>query len=153
MENKKRYILFCNEEINMPIFSIPWWLDAVCGPENWDVILVEKGDEIVASFPYYIKKGKLGMTYITMPILTQKLGPYIKYPINQKYSSRLSYEKEVMLEIINRLPAFDYFNMHFDYRYLNWLPFYWRGFLQTTRYTYVIEDISDSEYKGCIFLF
>ena len=146
MENKKKYIDFCTRESLIPIFSIPWWLDAVCGPENWDVILVEKGNEIVASFPYYLKKGNLGMTYITMPVLTQKLGPYIKYPITQKYSSRLSYEKEIMLEIINRLPIFDYFNMHFDYRYSNWLPFYWRGFEQTTRYTYIIEDISDFEH-------
>ncbi|MCI6413336.1 MAG: GNAT family N-acetyltransferase [Butyricimonas virosa] len=144
--NKSIYIDFCDRETNIPIFSTPWWLDAVCGPENWDVILVEKGNEIVASFPYYMKKGKLGMKYITMPILTQKLGSYIKYPANQKYSSRLSYEKEIMLEIINQLPPSDYFNVHFDYRYSNWLPFYWKDFQQTTRYTYVLEDISDPEH-------
>jgi hypothetical protein len=27
----------------------------------------------------------------------------------------------------------------------NWLPFYWRGFEQTTRYTYVIEPLADLE--------
>ena len=25
----------------------------------------------------------------------------------------------------------------------NWLPFYWKGFVQHTMYTYVIQDISD----------
>ena len=32
---------------------------------------------------------------------------------------------------------------HYDFQ--NWLPFYWHGFSQTTRYTYVIEDLSDTE--------
>ena len=31
----------------------------------------------------------------------------------------------------------------FDYSITNWLSFYWKGFKQTTKYTYVIEDISD----------
>lgn len=37
---------------------------------------------------------------------------------------------------IDNLPKFDYFNMNFHYSITNWLPFYWRGFKQTTRYTY-----------------
>ena len=84
MENKERYINFCKKECYIPIFSRPWWLDAVCGPDMWDVILIERGNEIVASFPYFMKRGNLGMRYITMPVLTQKLGPYIKYPENLK---------------------------------------------------------------------
>ena len=31
-------------------------MDAVCGEDNWDVLIVEKGGEIVASMPIYIKK-------------------------------------------------------------------------------------------------
>ena len=81
-----------------------------------------------------------------MPMLTQKLGPYIKYPEGQKYASRLSYEKKIIQEIIDKLPKYDFFNVHFDYKFVNWLPFFWNGFQQTTRYTYVLEDISDSEY-------
>lgn len=146
MTDKEKYIEFCSEEPNIPVFSRPWWLDAVCGADLWDVILIKRGNEIVASFPYYMKRGNFGMRYITMPVLTQKLGPYIKYPQNQKYASRLSYEKEIMQDIINQLPAFDYFSVHFNYRYTNWLPFYWNNFQQTTRYTYLIEEISDPEY-------
>lgn len=144
VNSKSLYIDFCKYEPLIPIFSQPWWLDAVCGEENWNVILVEKGDSIVASFPYYVLNGKfLGTKNICMPLLTQKLGPYIKYPEGQKYTSKLSYEKEIMQEIINKLPKYDFFYVQFDYKYTNWLPFYWNGFQQTTRYTYVIEDISD----------
>lgn len=126
----------------MPVFSMPWWLDAVCGKRGWNVILVERNNEVVASFPYYIKHN-MGMRFLAMPPLTQKLGVYIKYPENQSTMAKLSYEKDVMTEIITRLPKHDFFRVNFDYRYANWLPFYWQKFSQTTRYTYVIEDISD----------
>ena len=145
MNKQIQYVDFCKQELFIPVFSQPWWLDIVCGPENWDVILIEKGDQIIATFPYYMCKGRLGMKYIMMPILTQKMGPYIKYPKGQKYTSKLSYEKEIMQEIIANLPEYDFFNVSFDYEYSNWLPFYWKGFKQTIRYTYVIEDISNIE--------
>jgi lipid II:glycine glycyltransferase (peptidoglycan interpeptide bridge formation enzyme) len=40
---------------------------------------------------------------------------------------------------INNLPKFDYFNMNFHYSINNWLPFFWKNFKQTTRYTYIID--------------
>mgnify|MGYP001188825902 CR=1 FL=1 len=142
MDNKNKYIKFCHVEKQIPIFSQPWWLDVVCGKDNWDVILVSKGSDILATFPYYIQRNR-GMTCICMPTLTQKLGPYIKYPERQKYTSRLSYERDVMQDIIKQLPSYDVFSVNFDYKYTNWLPFYWNQFKQTTRYTYIIENILD----------
>ncbi len=139
MINKQKYKEFVHKE-NLPIFMQPYWLDSVCeyGME-WDVILYEKGGEIWGSFVYCIKK-KYGFTLITMPKLTQFLGPYIKYPKGQKYYKKLSWEKEIINYFIDNLPKFDYFNMNFHYSITNWLPFYWRGFKQTTRYTYIIEN-------------
>ena len=141
-DNKQKYREFCKIEKNIPVFSIDWWLDSVCGEENWDVAIVEKGGEIWATMPFYIKK-KWGFTLITMPPLTQKLGPYIKYPQGQKYYKKLSWEKEIMNELIDQLPKFDYFYQQWDYTITNWLPFYWRGFKQTTRYTYKIDKEID----------
>jgi len=144
MTPKEKYRQLCKEEKTIPIFSKDWWMDAVCGEDNWDVLLVEKGEDIVASMPIYIKK-KFGLKYVTQPKLTQTNGIWIKYPEGQKYSSRLSYEKEIMNEIIDQLEELDitYYQQNFHYSITNWLPFYWRGFKQTTRYTYVIEDLSD----------
>jgi hypothetical protein len=48
-----------------------------------------------------------------------------------------------MTELIEGLPRFDLFRQNFQHSITNWLPFYWRGFLQTTRYTYRLEDLSD----------
>ncbi|MEG1910087.1 MAG: hypothetical protein RR190_03860, partial [Bacteroidales bacterium] len=144
MTSKEKYIKFCEQE-SIPVFSQSWWLDAVCSPENWEVILIEKGEEIIASFPYYMKKKYGFLKGITNPFMTQKLGVYIKYPLSQTEDERLSLEKKIMNEIIERLPFFDFFIVPFDYKYSNWLPFYWQGFKQSTGYSYCIEDISDIE--------
>jgi hypothetical protein len=148
-EEKAKYKKFCESE-SVPIFSQPWWLDAVCGPNNWDVLLFEKGGTLWASMPYYIKK-KFGFTIIGMPLLTQTLGPYIKYPAGQKYEAKLSWEQEVMEYFIDKLPSFSVFSVNFHKSITNWLPFYWSGFHQTTRYSYVIpKGMSfDEVLKNC----
>ena len=144
-KRKECYRSFCNLETSIPIFSQSWWLDIVSGPDLWDVILVKKGEVILASFPYFQVKSRFNLKIITMPVLTQKMGIYIKYPENLTTSSRLILEKSIYNEIIDKLPNYDYFDVNQDHKYLNWLPFYWRGFRQTTQYTYLIEDLSNME--------
>jgi hypothetical protein len=141
MTNKEKYKEFCKVERNMPIFSNSWWLDSVCGKKNWDIVLVEKGGDIVATMPYFIKK-RLIFKIITMPRLTQTMGTYLKYPKGQKYYKKLSFEKEMTGLLLNQLPKFDNFIQNFHYSISNWQPFYWKGFNQKTVYTYIIENIS-----------
>ena len=142
MTNKQKYREFCKVEKDIPIFSKDWWLDAVCGEDSWDVALVEKGGRIIASMPYYIVK-RYGMRMITMPKLTQTMGPWLRSS-NAKYANQLAEQKDLMTELIRKLPPFSYFSQNFHYSITNWLPFYWQGFRQTTRYTYVLEEISDT---------
>jgi len=140
MTNKEKYREFCKKEKDIPIFSKDWWLDSVCGVDNWDVVLVEKGGQIWASWPYLLKK-KFIFKISTMPPLTQTLGIYIKYPEGQKYHNKLSWEKEIINELIEKFPKVDFFSQNFHFSFTNWLPFYWKGFCQTTRYTYIIKDL------------
>ena len=142
MTNKEKYIEFCKIEKDIPLYSRDWWLDAVCDEGVWDVALVEEKDKIVASMPFYIKK-KAFFKAITLPKLTQSMGPYIKYPKNQTLYKRLSYEKKIMNELIEQLPKVDIFNQSFHHSITNWLPFYWKNYTQSTGYTYIIEDLSD----------
>jgi Acetyltransferase (GNAT) domain len=139
VNNKEKYRRFCKREVSLPIFSKDWWLDAVCGESNWDVAILEKGGEIVASMPYMLRK-KYCLMICHMPQLTQTLGPWIK-PSEAKYAKQLSNQKKIMHELIGQLPRFDYFAQNFHYSVTNWLPFYWNGFKQTTRYTYVIDEL------------
>lgn len=142
--NKEKYIRFCEENDFVPIFSQPWWMDAVCVDGYWDVLLYEKNGEVLGALPYYVKK-RWGLSYVTQPQLTQNNGIVIKYPVNQKYEKKLSYEKEVMTALIEQLEKLPiaYYQQSFNCRYTNWLPFYWKGYKATTCYTYRINDISN----------
>ena len=140
MKNKSIYREFCKNEITIPIFSQDWWLDLVSNNE-WDVCLVDKDQEILAAMPYVIKKS-YGFNFITMPSLTQNLGPWLKKS-HSKYSKKLSQEKDLMYALIDQLPKYDYFLQNWHHNSANWLPFHWRGFEASTRYTYVIENLSD----------
>ncbi len=114
----------------------------MCGEENWDVVLAEKGGEIAGSLPYHTVR-QYGFKVIVMPILTQTMGPWIRYTKTQKTPNRLSHEMEILSELIEKLPPHDYFNQRFHYGQTNWLPFYWNGYDQTTRYTYILQDLTD----------
>jgi hypothetical protein len=144
MNTKDSYRLLCKEEKSIPLFSQDWWLDFVCGAENWDVAIVEKGGIIYATCPYFLKKKFPWMRLITMPLLTQSLGVWIRYPLGQKYSTKLKFEKDVLNEIIVQFPDdIHHHNQNLHYSLSNWLPFYWHGYNQTTRYTYIIEDLTN----------
>ena len=142
-ENMDKYRQHCLDESSIPIFSRDWWLDSVCGKDNWDIVLLEKSGRIIGSMPYYTTK-RFGFTFLTHPPLTQTLGPWIR-PSTAKYAKRLGYQKKVMAGLIKQLPKFDYFAQNFDYSIINWLPFYWNGFEQTTRYTYVLPKLNSEE--------
>lgn len=144
LTDKLVYKEFCSQHKDIPVFSQYWWLDALCGSEQWDILAVYEGVKIIATMPYITKK-KFGFTICSQPLLTQTLGPYLIYPLKADYGSRLSYEKKILTLFIQALPKFDFFIQNFHHSVTNWLPFHWAGFSQTTRYTYVIEDLSDFE--------
>jgi hypothetical protein len=130
-------------EPSIPLFSQAWWLDATAGEKNWNVAIVEQGGMVIATMPYVIKK-KYGFVILSQPPLTQILGPWIR-PCELKYSKWLAYQKDVMEKLIAQLPPFDSYSQNWHHSITNWLPFYWNKFEQTTRYTYVIEDLGDLE--------
>jgi lipid II:glycine glycyltransferase (peptidoglycan interpeptide bridge formation enzyme) len=125
------------------IFQESWWLDA-SAPDAWQAIEIEKNGRLVARLPYAIKKKK-GFTLITAPPYTHTLGPWLAPTNSVKYAKHLSEQKDLFTELIDRLPPHDYFVQKFHPSITNWLPFHWKGFTQTSAYTYVISDLRDLE--------
>jgi len=144
MTDKQRFRNHCAAHPGIPLFLTSDWLETVARPEQWGVALVMAGNGVKAFMPYF-KKRKMGFDVITVPPLTPYMGPWIHYPEGQKESTRLSYEKKLMTELIGRLPKVDRFIQYFHPEITNWLPFHWEGFEQSTRYTYIIDDLSDAE--------
>lgn len=142
MTNKEKYRLLCKNEPSIPIFSKDWWLDSVAG-DAWDVVLVEKGDQILASLPYTMRQ-RYGLNVISQPALTQTLGPWLR-PSTAKYARRLSQEKDLLQKLFEQLPRFAHYQQNWHCTRTNWLPLYWLGYEQTTRYTYRLEDLSSEE--------
>jgi len=147
MNKIEAYKKLCDTEPTIPIFSQYWWLDSLVGPTKWDIALVSNGDEILASMPYTTESRITGLKVSAMPTLTQSLGPWIR-KANGKYSTQLSHEMGLQQKLIDQLPAFAHFTQNWHHHQTNWLPFYWNGFEQTTRYTYIIDDITD---LNCVF--
>lgn len=138
---KARYIAFSEQEATVPLFMKGWWLDALVGRAGWDVAVVEKDGRISASLPYTMTQ-RYGFCTLGQPRLTQHLGIWMREG-EGKYANRLTQQKELMEALIRQLPPFDHFIQNWSYQYSNWLPFFWSGFKQTTRYTYAIPDLSD----------
>jgi len=136
----QRYRQHCAEEPSIPVFARDWWLDAVCAGD-WDAVLVEKNGRVEASMPVFLRR-RGPFRYLVHPPLTPVLGPWIR-PTEAKYTKRLAQEKRLMAALIEELPDYDYFFQKWHRSIDNWLPFYWRGFEQTTMYTHVIDDLGD----------
>jgi lipid II:glycine glycyltransferase (peptidoglycan interpeptide bridge formation enzyme) len=124
------------------LFQTADWLD-IAVPNAWGASEVVKDGNVMARLPYF-KKQRQGMTMLTTPPFVHALGPWIA-PSTAKYAKQLSQQKELMNELIDQLPPHDFFYQKCHYSFTNWLPFHWRGFTQTTAYTYTLPDISNTE--------
>ena len=122
------------------IFAHRWWLEAVA-PGMYEILEIKKGDGIQAAWPIVYLKDD-GAKHVFMPALTQKLG-ILFAPSNAKPVEKQSKNQKLTSELIEQLGDADSFHQNFHENFTDWLPFYWRGYSQTARYTYVLEDISD----------
>lgn len=142
MSPKQKYRRLCETEESIPLFSRDWWLDIVCGVSKWGVLLVENDQKILAAIPYYQPL----LDVISMPPYTQTMGPWFASEADDmKYTTRLGRRQALCVDLIRNLPYCTSFLQQFPYTFTDWLPFYWTGFRQTTRYTYVLHDIADKE--------
>lgn len=143
--NKEKYAQFCTTT-NVPIYSKDWWLDAVCLPENWDVWLYMKESEILAAMPYY-RERRGDYTYITKAPLTQNNGLLFKIQDEAKGETVAKFQEHVIDEanaFIESL-GLDVYEQQYHYSFTNWLPFFWHRYTAITRYTYVLEDTSNTD--------
>ena len=136
--SKEIYRTICANEDSIAIFSRDWWLDAVCG-DDWEVLLSEKNGKIYAAMPLYIPCKRV----ISMPY-AQTMGIWFA-PESEgtKYASLLAERQAICKDFIEKLASYRSFLQNFSHEFTDWLPFYWEGYSQTTRYTYILHDIKN----------
>jgi hypothetical protein len=121
------------------LFCRSWWLKVVA-PDARVFGYFDRG-RLVAGIPLFFKK-RLGIKFCTMPILTQTWGVVIE-PIEGKPVHQITRQTEILKIFARRLSGEQVFLQRFHPTIANFLPFYWLGFQQVSRVTYVIEYLCD----------
>lgn len=146
MSAQDTYRKLCKEHPDIPLFMQAWWLDATNMP--WDVILYQPNDKVVGFYVFsYVKKW--GKTLILQPMLTQYSGPYLFYPAGISMAQKYSLQNKAYNYFIEQLEAKNYhfIEQNWHHSQHNWQPFYWQGFKQTTRYTFILKDMDVTAIK------
>ena len=141
MTNKERYSAWAAAQEYVPLFMMPWWMDAVCAGKEWDVLLAEDSEgNIVGAMPYLLRK-RLWYKYILMPQQTPVGGIWVTPEITaDKWKTA-----EVCRQIKEQLDG-----MGLAYYYQQFLPgslcvdaLQALGFKKKERVTYRVDDLSD----------
>lgn len=138
---------FVDESKMGEVYNYSWWLEAVTN-NDFKILGIFEGNELIAGIglPFYSTK------VIRCPQLTQTNGIVFSDKIlNKKLSSRFSSEKKYTNIILNYLDKSNIKikNIQLNYNYINWQPFYWNGYRQTTNYTCIVEYSKLTEISQC----
>lgn len=121
---------------DVPLWQQPWWLD-ITAPGDWNAVCLLKGGRLVAALPYVATRQR-GIKVWTQPPLTQALGPWLE-TMEMKPVKALSRQHALLGELADAIPDHVFYRQNWTPDRSNWLPFHWRGFRQTTRYTYRLD--------------
>ncbi|MDR0748941.1 MAG: GNAT family N-acetyltransferase [Tannerellaceae bacterium] len=139
---KEVYRSLCRTGADIPLFSRDWWLDTACGEDKWDVLIAEQKGNILAAMPLYIPHPRI----VSMPAYTQTMGVWFAGEAGDaKYTTILGKRQAVCKTFTEALKQYPSFLQNFHYKITDWLPFYWEGYKQTTRYTYLLQHIGEQD--------
>lgn len=138
------YRQLCGQE-NIPLHSQAWWLDAICGVDEWDVALAfsPKG-KTIGALPYHQKSISF-FSFISNPVLCTYANIYLNLPNNPdiKLSSLYTLEKKILGKLISKLPKTTFLKINMHPSLKNTLPFHWAAFSSTVRYTYRLDNLNN----------
>jgi hypothetical protein len=133
------YDAFVARSPERSVFATSWWLDAVTGGA-WRLHSVQEQGEIVAAWPTVPRETRLGTVHAGAR-LTPFLGPL--FAPDDDPARRRSLQVRCLCLRVEALEPFAHLearcNPAFDY----WAPLSWRGFSQTTLYTWRLADLGD----------
>lgn len=123
------------------IFAQRWWMEIVTAGEMRLLGCFER-DRLVGGLPIW-PSTTFGVRRLRQPPLTPYWGPVLQ-PLEGKYATRLSAEIDILCTFAEALAPWPDITITFHPSLTNWLPFYWHGFSQMTRYTHRIENLAEN---------
>jgi len=122
------------------LFTQRWWVESVTQGQG-RLLGCFDGDRLLGGMPIWPCR-RLGVLRLRQPPLTPYWGPLL-CPLEGKPQTQASTRMHILRALAEALTAWPDIIMPWHHSLDNWLPFYWNGFTQTTRYTYRIRDLSD----------
>ncbi|HEY3417342.1 MAG TPA: GNAT family N-acetyltransferase [Armatimonadota bacterium] len=124
------------------IFTERWWMDIVTNGGMRLLGCFRKG-LLVGGLPIW-PCVTLGVRRLRQPPLAPYWGPILREEKpGEKYVTQLSNEFAILRALAKELASWSDVILQFHPSLTNWLPFYWEGYAQSTRYTYRLNDLSD----------
>lgn len=139
-ENLPEWDVLVDGSPQASVFLKSWWLKAACGQPR--ILGYRESGKLIAGIPLHYER-HFGLRICRMPLLTQTMGAAIAPPLQGKRVAQESRETRILEMFAEKLSHEQVFIQAFHPSCQNWLPFYWRGFSQTTHYTYEISDLTD----------
>lgn len=128
------------------IFAQRWWMEIVTQGQVRLYACCDEHENIVAGLPVW-PCTTLGVRRLRQPPLTPYWGPILQ-PQQGKYATQLSAETDILQAFARTLSTWPDVTIAFHPSLQNWLPFYWTGYTQSTRYTYRIDNLAESLPSG-----
>ncbi|WP_020587586.1 hypothetical protein [Desulfobacter curvatus] len=120
------------------VFAKTHYLDAIGFPYQIGV-LVKKGN--IAGGIILVKSEI--KTY-SNPLFAKYLGILLR-PVEGKYANKITIEKKIIEQIVSNIKWCKTFDYTFHYDFQNWMPFYWAGYRQESKYTYLISNLKNMD--------
>jgi lipid II:glycine glycyltransferase (peptidoglycan interpeptide bridge formation enzyme) len=125
---------FVDQSSQGDVFCYTWWLDAIT-KSNFQILAIIENDEISAGIPLaYDAQNK-----VNEPPVTRTLGVLYKPQSHLSVYKQISNQRKWLTVLLEQLLLDDFVQMCLHHNFTDWLPFKWKGFKQTTRYTYIIN--------------
>lgn len=113
-----------------PIFFQPFYLDAITN-NQWKVVYATVSGKMIAGMPFQYDSAK---KQIRKPPFSIYQGPYF----NPSVKLNLTEQMLLLEKLEQSMPIFQHYNQNWHPSVKNWLPFFWKGYAQSTRYSYII---------------
>jgi hypothetical protein len=122
------------------IYTERWWMEITTGG-GYRLLGCFQGERLLGGLPIW-PTVTLGVSRLRQPPLTPYWGPLLA-PTEGKPLNQRNQEMHILRALADALAPWPDVTMQFHPSLTNWLPFYWNGFTQLTRYTYRIADMTD----------
>ena len=119
----------------------PSWLDMTCVFGDWDAVFSYDEDGTIRGVWAFHHGTRFGMRWIRLPILTPFTAIWIRESADLSIQKKITYQHDVLSDLERQLPRTQIFEIKLPWYFMDWLPLYWRGYKQETRYTFRFAEV------------